>query len=191
MKRHWFAAAALFPALIAPAQAVDCDSMSNVGDWATSVCTHFGRIADEGSWDLYVTGYTWHDPHTWTDEKRAELNANAWGGGIGKHLTDEHGNDEMLYGLAFADSHNHPELMVGYGKLWLWPSASELSVGAGYTVGLTTRNDILGGVPFPFILPLVALRYRRASVMGTFIPSLNSSLNSGNVGFLFGRYEFK
>ncbi|WP_432722103.1 phospholipid:lipid A palmitoyltransferase [Jeongeupia wiesaeckerbachi] len=186
MKR-WLATAATTLALASPAQA-DC---GNMGEWLGSACSHVNKIADEGSWDLYLTGYTWHDPHTWTDEKLEELNAKAWGGGLGKRLVDENGNQDLLYGMVFSDSHEDPQLMLGYAKVWYWPSTSIVSVGAGYTVGLTSRADILNRIPFPYILPVLSLRVWRASLMGTFIPSLNSGLNSGNVGFVFGRYEFK
>ncbi|MBI4860787.1 MAG: hypothetical protein HY815_11075, partial [Candidatus Riflebacteria bacterium] len=41
-----------------------------------------------------------------------------WGVGIGRTLTNEAGNDESLYVLAFSDSHYEPEFHLGYAYRW-------------------------------------------------------------------------
>ncbi len=120
-----------------------------------------------------------------TKKKRKTFNDHAWGLGYGRHTTDEHGNDEIVYGLAFSDSHYKPELLAGYAKLWFAPVAGQWAVAAGYTAGLTSRRDIFGGIPFPIVLPLAAVRYDKLSVMGTFIPKVGGGFNHGNVAFFF------
>ncbi len=181
--------AALTFSLIAPfASAIDCTGM---GSWLNQACAHVSDVAQNGKSDIYVSGYTWHDPSKYTEEKLNALNQWGWGGGYGKHVVDENGNEDLVLGMIFSDSHKNPELMVGYAGLWFTdPVLGGLSLGGGYTVGLTSRRDIFGGIPFPIVLPVAVIRYRQVSVMGTFIPSMGG-VNNGNVAFFFSRYEFE
>lgn len=80
-----------------------CDYSRN---WAVSACERVTRVAHDGTWDLYLTGYGWHI-HGY--DNTSHLNANSWGGGAGKHWTDENGNDDILFAMAFSDSHNDIE----------------------------------------------------------------------------------
>jgi len=180
---------ALFGLLAAlPAYAVDC---GNMGQWLGAACDKVAGTFANGTRDLYVSGYAWHDPATYTAEKRKELNDKAWGLGYGKHLTDAKGNDDLVYGMLFKDSHATPELIIGYGHLWNWQIAGPVSAGLGYTVGLTSRQDIFGGIPFPAAFPLAQIKVDRFVVMATAIPKLGGGLNHGNVAYVFGRYEWQ
>jgi hypothetical protein len=44
-------------------------------------------------------------------------------------------------------------------------------------------------VPVPVVLPVVSVRYRVVSLMGTVIPRI-PGINKGDVAFFFGRVEF-
>ncbi|WP_232256424.1 hypothetical protein [Caballeronia glathei] len=82
---------------------------------AVSACERVTRVAHDGTWDLYLTGYGWHiDGY----DNTSHLNANSWRGGAGKHWTDENGNDDILFAMAFSDSHNHIEPIAGYARQW-------------------------------------------------------------------------
>ena len=84
--------------------------------WLAGVGQHLQNIYDQGQPDIFLTGYTWHDPHTYSAAKLATLNSHAWGFGYGKHLVDADGNDEMVYAMMFSDSHRNAEPVVGYAK---------------------------------------------------------------------------
>jgi lipid IVA palmitoyltransferase len=185
MMKKLFATLCLLIAL--PASAMDC---SNMWDWATAACQRVDKINREGKNDLLVSGYSWHQRSTYEAEKLESFNEFAYGGGIGKRIEFENGDQEFIYGMIMADSHEDPQLQVGYMRLWYWPVVGKLSVGAGMSLSLISRQDVIGGIPFPAPLPFLAVRYGKASVMGTFIPRLNGQLNNGNVAYFFGRYEF-
>jgi len=168
-----------------PAHA-DCDYST---DWIARACSRVARVAHEGTWDLYLTGYGWHI-NGYTEERRQSLNSYSWGGGAGKHFTDENGNDDILFAFIFLDSHENPEPIGGWARQWYTkPVLGGLSVGGGYFVGFTARNDIAHYLPVPLALPIASLRYRNASLMGTFIPRI-PGVNEGDVAFFWARYEF-
>lgn len=174
-------------AFIVPhAAAAECGA----GDgWYATGCRRVMRVADDGSWDLYLTGYGWHIDG-YTDSHRASLNARSWGGGAGKHWTDANGNEDILFAFVFLDSHDHPEPIGGYARQWYTePVLGGLSLGGGYFLGLTARDDVASYLPLPLALPVASVRYRRLSAMGTFIPRLGG-LNKGDVAFFWARYEF-
>ncbi|MEN9658956.1 MAG: hypothetical protein RL571_2421 [Pseudomonadota bacterium] len=159
-------------------------------DWATAACQRVDKINREGKNDLLVSGYSWHQRSTYTADKIQDFQGFTYGGGLGKRITDENNNQEFIYGMIFADSHNQAQLQVGYMRLWYWPIVGELSAGLGMSLQLISRQDVIGGVPFPAPLPIASVRYGKASLIGTFIPRLNGQLNNGNVAYIFGRYEF-
>lgn len=182
-------AALLFIPFLSPVAVLANESTNDSASAAPTVAERLGRIFHEGSYDIYLTGYAWHDPSTYSHEKRAELNQLAWGFGLGKRFVDPQGHRDLLYAFAFLESHKKVQPIVGYARQWILPVAGPLSVGAGYTVGVTSRSDIFGGVPFPIALPVASLKWSRFSMMGTFIPRINGKANNGNVVFIWGRFE--
>ncbi len=167
-------------------------ALSATKDWLGSVSQHLQNIYQQGQPDLFLTGYTWHDPRTYTAAKLAVLNSRAWGFGAGKHLVDADGNDEMIYAMVFSDSHRNAEPVVGYAKQWDWrPDDGTFTLGAGYTVGVTSRADIIHNIPFPIVLPLVSVGIGPVRLYGTFLPRVSSHLNNGNVAFFFARIAFR
>ncbi|SDV51190.1 antimicrobial peptide resistance and lipid A acylation PagP [Chitinasiproducens palmae] len=157
------------------------------GGWFDQTCQRISDVAHNGAWDLYVTGYGWHiDGY---GDRRHSLNANSYGFGVGKHLTGANGHQDMLFAFAFLDSHKNVQPIAGYARQWFTRPVGDFSVGGGYFIGVTARQDILHYVPIPIGLPIGSLRYKRVSLMATFIPHLGS-LNEGNLAFFWGRYEF-
>ncbi len=157
-------------------------------DWMSSACQRVMRVARDGSWDLYVTGYGWHIDGF--DGRRKELNPWSYGGGAGKHWTDADGNEDILFAFAFSDSHHNFEPIGGYARQWYTKSVlGGLQAGGGYFIGVTARSDTAHYAPLPLALPIASVRYRKASIMGTFIPRI-PGLNDGDVAFFWGRYEF-
>jgi hypothetical protein len=157
-------------------------------DWLSAACERVMRVAREGTWDVYVTGYGWHIDGF--DGRRHELNPWSYGGGAGKHWTDANGNEDVLFALAFSDSHHNVEPIGGYARQWYTkPVLGGLQAGGGYFVGITARSDVAHYLPVPIALPIGSVRYKKASLMGTFIPRI-PGLNDGDVAFFWGRYEF-
>ena len=92
--------------------------------------------------------------------------------------------------LSFKDSNSNLTNMIGFGGVTYWPEKSDVAVGLGYTVFIMQRPDIYSGIPFPAALPLASIKLWNAEILGTFIPKLDAGINHGNVGYIFGRYQF-
>jgi palmitoyl transferase len=167
---------------------LDCDRM---WQWFDVQCRGFRDAWYDGKPTVLLTGYTWHDRNTYTDEKIDEFNEQAWGGGFGWGGYEPTKGDHFgWYAMIFRDSHSQYTKLAGYAWVTYWPERSDVAVGLGYTVFLMSRPDIANNIPFPAILPLASVKLGRAEVLGTFIPKLDAGVNHGNVGFLFARYQF-
>ena len=89
-------------------------------------CDRLVDTAERGDDQLFVSGYAYHIPATWTPERRAELNSNAWGGGYGRTTEDANGDTHTVFFLGFEDSHKHAELQVGYAWATYWGDRDSL-----------------------------------------------------------------
>lgn len=170
--------------LCAPAHAFEC---ADLWDWLNKGCRRLADTYKNGGNELLVSGYAWHVPATWTPERRAEENENAWGGGWGRTVERDNGDTDTVYFLAFLDSHRNVELNLGYGWSTYWGDRRWPQPGLGYTLLIIQRPDIANGIPFPAILPLFSLRWQKATLVSTFIPTLNGGINHGSVLYVFGR----
>ncbi len=175
----------------AAAPGCSAGTLSAASPWLAGVQRDLADIAEHGQPALLLTGYTWHDPGTYTAAKRATLNSRAWGLGYARHLLDARGNDQMLYAMVFSDSHRNAQPVVGYARQWDWrPAAGPLVLGAGYTAAVTSRADILHNIPFPIVLPVASVGVGRLRLYGTFLPRVSNHLNNGNVAFFFASVAF-
>jgi len=178
------AASALWLAASAPAQAAEC---ADLWDWLNKACRRLVDTYDNGGNELLVSGYTWHTPWTWTAEKRAEENANAWGGGWARTVERENGDTDTVYALVFSDSHRKPEYNLGYVWSTYWLPRSGIQPGLGYTASFVARSDIANGWPIPVVLPVLSLRYDRLTLASIYIPKLGGGINHGSVFYVFGK----
>lgn len=168
-----------------PASAVEC---ADFWSWAEKGCRRVVDTYEQGGNELFVSGYEYHLPSTYTPEKRAELNSQAWGGGWGRTVEDPNGDTHTVAAFAFLDSHKNVQWNVGYMYFKYWGAREGLQPGLGYTVAIVQRPDIAGGVPFPAALPLASLRFQKATLVAAFIPTLNGGVNNGSTLYIFGRY---
>jgi len=175
--------AAVFLGFSVPAMAAEC---ADLWDWLNTACRRLVDTYEKGENALIVSGYAWHTPWTWTAEKRAEENELAWGGGLGRVVEHPNGDTEMVSFVVFSDSHYRPQYNLGYAWSTYWGERSSIQAGLGFTAVIVARNDIFNGWPFPAVLPLVSVRYRKFEVIGTYIPTLGG-VNNGSVLYLFGR----
>lgn len=160
---------------------------SSLPSWARHFCMRLNQVWTQGSMELYLTGYAWHNRYTYSPEKVHEYNELAYGGGLGKGFYDEDGDWHGLAAFAFLDSHKNVEPVVGYAFLKMAHLNDNFRVGAGWSVLVTARPDIFNNIPFPGVLPWVSVGYRRATLMATYIPGAEGA---GNVLFILGKLTF-
>ena len=159
--------------------------------WWQSIKNRVGNIADNGNDYLYLSGVAHHGRSTYSAEKLAELNEQAWGLGYGKTLRNASGNDESLYALVLRDSHRHPQYQAGYAYEWIYQIPhSSLELGGGYSVMLMSRQDYFDNVPFPAALPVASIGTEKAKLMFSYVPRLSANKNNGDVLLIFGRIQF-
>jgi palmitoyl transferase len=163
------------------------ESCSHWLTWFKPACQRLHQVWNEGSNELYLSGYAWHNRFTYPPEKIPLYNEQAWGGGLGKGLFDEQGNWHGLFAFAFLDSHKNIEPIVGYAYLKVVTLHKDLKAGIGYSFLVTARPDINNGIPFPGALPWASIFYKKATLAATYIPGFH---NNGNVLYLLVKYRF-
>ena len=179
--KQWLCAA-LWITASATASAYDCDT-----SYAPSTCANIKHTWNDGSLDGYLPVWTWHNRAEYDRSKITQYNEQPWGFGVGKHYYDSDGDRHMLYAMGFLDSHDKFEPITGYSFEKIWRPGEEWKLGLGYTVFVTARSDIGSYTPFPAILPLWSVQYRKLSVQQTYVPGGH---NNGNILFTWLRYEF-
>jgi lipid IVA palmitoyltransferase len=179
-------AAALCLSFAPIAAAAEC---ADLWEWLNKACRRLADTYEKGDNVLIVSGYAWHTPWTWTREKSQEENELAWGGGLGRMTERENGDNDIVYFLIFSDSHYRPQYNLGYGWSTYWGERQSVQPGLGYTAALVARNDLVNGWPFPVVLPLASVRYQKATVYATYIPTLHG-VNHGSVLYVFGAIAF-
>ncbi len=154
--------------------------------WSKPACQHLASIFNEGDMEVYLSGYAWHNRYVYPEHKISSYNENAWGGGLGKGRYDERGNWQGVYAFAFLDSHKNVEPIAGYAYLKVAHLSTDVNLGAGLTVFITSRPDIFNSIPFPGLLPWVSLTLKRATLSATYIPGAKGA---GNVLFIVGKWR--
>ena len=183
--RHLLAGAIALTAT--QASAFDCaDLWSFVG----RSCSKIAAAWDHGDNELILSGYAYHLRSTYTEEKLNELNERAYGGGWARTITDPDGDTHTLFLFAFHESHNNVQWNLGYLYSTYWGPQDGVQGGLGISALIVQRPDIANGIPIPAILPVASLKYKKATLMATFIPTVNGGINNGSVLFLFGRFGF-
>lgn len=137
--------------------------------------------------DLYLPMVTYHNRSTYSKDKIETFNEQPWGLGIGTSYKDANQNWNGYYAMAFKDSHNDWEPIVGYGHVGhLAGDARHLNAGLGWTAGFTARSDY-HYKPLPVILPIAALGYNAVTVNATYVPGTKGN---GNVLFMWSTIAF-
>lgn len=125
----WEDAAATLPGGLAPSSA----------DFWSSQVDGFKEIMNKGR-DGVAFGI-WTEHPAFDYDNRSEENALPFGAGVVRTMIDEKGNERMLFGIVFSDSHYYPEPTFGYSWVARWPVSEKYHVGAGYMLGVTFRED--------------------------------------------------
>jgi palmitoyl transferase len=167
---------------------INCGAMWK---WVEYQCVGVKDAWHNGTPILYVTGLTYHDRDTYSQEQLDSYNERSWGGGFGWGRTNGEGDHFGWYGLIFRDSHFKYTKMFGWSAMTYWPKQSDYAVGLGYTIFLGSRPDIYNSIPFPGILPLASVKLSKLELLGTYIPKVSAgTTGNGNVAFVFGRWLF-
>jgi lipid IVA palmitoyltransferase len=162
-----------------------CAACADMWDWVEMGCRTIVDTYKRGDDQLLLSGYAWHLPWTWTAERRAQENSQAWGAGWARTVERPNGDTDSVYFLVFEDSHKDAEFNLGYAWMTYWRDRENVQPGLGYTVFILQRPDIANGVPVPAILPMFGMRYQKFTLLSTFIPTLNGGVNHGSVLYLF------
>ncbi|MFL4555983.1 lipid IV(A) palmitoyltransferase PagP [Yersinia kristensenii] len=143
---------------------------------------------DSPDQELYIPLNTWHNRWTYDDDKIESYNERPWGIGYGKYRYDENNNWHAVYAMAFMDSHNKVEPIIGYGyqKMWIPGEMDGWRFGVGFTASVTARHEYYY-IPIPLPLPLLSIEYNKFALQTTYIPG---TYNNGNVLFTWMRWQF-
>lgn len=137
------------------------------------------------SYELYLPVNTWHNRHYYSQEKIDGYNEQPWGMGIGKYRYDEDGDWHGIYAMAFADSHSKIQPVAGYAFQKMWYPSNNIRLGAGYTLGLTLREDF-NYMPLPVIAPLASVEYKQLALQSTYI---FGGKGNGNILFTWIKWQ--
>lgn len=166
---------------------LEVDHCARWAPWLRPACQYFVQLWTKGTTERYLSGYAWHNRYMYSRDRIKTYNELAWGGGLGKGLFDKDGDLHSLYALAFLDSHQNIEPVIGYSFLKTIHFGNYAYVGGGFAVLVTSRPDIFHYTPIPGLLPWVSVSYRRVSLCATYIPGKK---NVGNVLFIIGKIAF-
>jgi palmitoyl transferase len=150
LKRRLLALVIVF-GLPSRALALDC---ADFWTWLETGCRRVVDTYDQGGNELFLSGYAYHLPSTYTPEKRAELNNDAWGGGWGRSVEDPNGDTHTVYAAAFLDSHKNVQFNLGYYYGTYWGARDRFQPGIGSTIFVMQRRDISCRVRFTAAIPL-------------------------------------
>ena len=139
-------------------------------------------------YELYIPVNTWHNRNYYSAEKIASYNEQPWGLGLGKYRLDAEGDWHGIYAMAFLDSHNQIEPIVGFGFQKIWSPTDVIRLGLGYTAGVTLRNNSNYLLPIPVVAPLLSIGYKDLAVQSTYIIG---GEGNGNVLFTWLRWRLE
>ncbi|OAT37278.1 lipid IV(A) palmitoyltransferase PagP [Proteus myxofaciens] len=142
---------------------------------------------DNGDYNYYLPVWTWHNRFTYDREKTNRYNETPWGFGMGKYRYDDDNDWHALYAMAFMDSNNRVQPIIGYGfqKMWIPGDKDGFRMGAGFTLSVTARHEY-NYIPMPLPLPLVSIEYGHLAFQATYVPG---TYNNGNVLFAWLRWQ--
>ena len=145
------------------------------------------KIDDEAPktarWNVYLSGYSYHDRATYSQNQLRKMNEATWGGGLGRSTRTESGNEQSVYVMGIRDSNYRPQWMAGYAYEWMLPLKSDggLELGAGLSALVIRRHDWYDGRPFPAVLPIMSIGSRSAQLLATYVPHLSSRKKKGDI----------
>ncbi len=175
----------LLTALLMPATAF-ADASNNDSTWSYVKDT-LSQTWSAKDYELFIPVNIWHNRNYYSSEKIDSYNENPWGLGLGKYRFDQDGDWHSLYVMAFSDSHKDVEPVAGYAFQKMWRPGNDVRIGAGYTVGLTMRQDF-NYLPIPIAAPIASIEYKQLAVQSAYI---FGGEGNGNILFTWLRWQLK
>jgi len=157
---------------------------TSYGIWSDAKNT-LSETWSASNYELYVPINTWHNRHYYSQEKIDGYNEQPWGLGIGKYRYDEDGDWHGIYAMAFTDSHSKVQPVAGYAFQKMWRPSNHVRLGAGYTLGVTLREDF-NYMPLPVIAPLASIEYKQLALQSTYI---FGGKGNGNILFTWIKWQ--
>lgn len=152
--------------------------------WYDRTVQQIERTWQDGRPELYLPLHSHHLRSAYSRDQTQRFNEDPFGLGFGKGLYDRNGDWHGLFAMVFQESHSKPEYAVGYSYRTFWPVSGEFKVGLGLSAILTARQDFDHYMPFPLLLPIFSLEYRKFSLDTNYVPG---GRGAGNVLFVYGR----
>lgn len=151
-----------------------------------SFCDSVSETWEQGDQQLYLPFHTHHLRSAYSKEKIDSYREDNWGLGYGR--TRYEGDKwEGVYGMAFLDSNDHVQPIVGYARKWMYGQKESLNAGLGYTAFITMRADVLHNIPFPGAAPIASVAYDKVSLNTAYIFGGNGN---GNIFFFWSTIGF-
>jgi len=162
------------------------DEAANMSTWSYIQDT-LSLTWNANDYELFIPVNIWHNRSYYNSEKIDSYNENPWGLGLGKYRYDNDGDWHSLYVMAFSDSHKDIEPVAGYAFQKMWRPGNDFRLGAGYTVGVTMRQDF-NYLPIPIAAPLASIEYKQLALQSTYI---FGGEGNGNILFTWLRWQLK
>lgn len=151
-----------------------------------SFCDSVSDTWQQGEQQLYLPFHTHHLRSAYSKEKIDSYRENNWGLGYGRTLY-EGDKWEGVYGMAFLDSNDRVQPIVGYARKWMYGQKESLNAGLGYTAFVTMRADVFHNIPFPGAAPIASVAYDKVSLNTAYIFGGNGN---GNIFFFWSTIGF-
>ena len=180
----FLSAIAMISLLSPPAALADEGAVNSTWSYVKDTLSQTWSADD---YEIYVPINVWHNRSYYSSEKIDQYNEHPWGLGIGKYRFDNDGDWHGLYVMAFSDSHKDIEPIAGYGFQKMWRPGEDFRIGAGYTVGVTLREDF-NYLPLPVIAPIASVEYKQLALQSTYI---FGGEGNGNILFTWLRWQLK
>lgn len=152
--------------------------------WYGGIWKTWSGTFTQGDTSILVPVNTFHMRFAYPPEDVARFTEWPLGVGIGRTRISAT-TSRMVYALTMQDSFGRPEFELGY--IWLrnrYPGGGRnVYFGFGYTLNLLVRKQS-NYWPFPLVLPIASVGYKRLSVGTTYVPG---AFGTGNV-FLTGAH---
>ena len=137
-----------------------------------SIRRHLCSIWTSDKYQVLLPINTFHNPMSYSAEKRRDYNERPWGIGIVKYAQPTPDRRYGLTAMTFQDSFNKPEPSFFYSWQMLWRAKKDFRPTLGIMAGITFRHNY-NWIPVPGIVPSFGLEYKSFSVDTLYVPGFD------------------
>ncbi len=139
--------------------------------WYAGIWKNWADTFGEGATSVLVPVNTLHLPFAYTSDQIEQYTQWPVGVGLGRTRMGDT-SSRTVFAMVLQDSLGAPQYQLGYVWMRNWrPVAGRrsLRLGLGYTLDLLVREDS-HYIPYPVLLPVVSVAFKRLSVGTTYVP---------------------